>query len=104
MKNLTRRSLLSNSALGAAGLVLGAGLTSNAASAVEHSLSANHLNGSHANCAHNHQTLGHKLSNLIADPSVDDSVKNHAIKTSSCPTCGTGIAPTGLGVAVWSLT
>jgi len=94
MNNLTRRSLLKTTAAGAAALALGATATSAFAAKAGHSA------GNHAACAHNHHALGHKLSTLIASPDVDDAVKNHAIKTASCPTCGTGIAPTGLGLAV----
>ena len=92
MQTITRRKLLATTALGAAALSLGgvsamAGLSDGPAH-------------DHTACAHNHHALGHKLSTLIADPAVDDAVKNHAIKTAACPTCGTGIAPTGLGLAV----
>ena len=90
MKNISRRQLLATTAVGAAAIATG--MTSVATfAATGHDA---------ATCAHNHHALGHKLSTLIADPAVDDNVKNHAIKTASCPTCGTGIAPTGLGLAV----
>ncbi len=97
MQNMTRRQLLTTTALGAAALGIGAlavGATgANSASAmVEYGHDM-------ASCAHNHHALGHRLSTLIADPAVDDTVKNHAIKTAACPDCGTGIAPTGLGLA-----
>ena len=90
MQKMTRRQLLTTTAFGAAALAVGAGSVSAMASATHDT----------ATCAHNHHALGHKLSTLIADPAVDDVVKNHAIKTAVCPTCGTGIAPTGLGLAV----
>ena len=90
MQKLTRRQLLTTTALGAAAFVVGAQSLS-ALAETSHDFNT---------CGHNHHALGHKLSTLIADPNVDDSVKNHAIKTSACPTCGTGIAPTGLGLAV----
>ncbi len=94
MTNITRRKLLTTTVFGAAALAIGAQSVS-AMSEMGHDV---------ATCAHNHHALGHKLSTLIADPAVDDGVKNHAIKTSTCPTCGTGIAPTGLGLAVHSWT
>jgi len=98
MKNITRRKLLTTSALGAAAVAIGAQSVS-AMTSMTGIIERGH---DVATCAHNHHALGHKLSTLIADPAVDDSVKNHAIKTSVCPTCGTGIAPTGLGLAVHS--
>ncbi len=103
MNNLTRRSLLKTTAAGAAAIALGATATSAFAKSSERTagaMSLEHSAGNHAACAHNHHALGHKLSTLIASPEVNDTVKNHAIKTASCPTCGTGIAPTGLGLAV----
>lgn len=93
MKNLTRRALLTTTAAGAAAIAVGAGTSFAFASTNSNAM------GDHANCPHNHHALGHKLSTLISDPSVDDAVKNYAIKTASCPSCGTGIAPTGLGLA-----
>ncbi len=90
MQTMTRRHLLTTTALGAAAIAIGTG-----------SATAMIATGSDmATCAHNHHALGHKLSTLIADPAIADNAKNHAIKTASCPTCGTGIAPTGLGLAV----
>ena len=94
MQTMTRRQLLTTSALGAAALTIGAVGTQKATAMI--ATGARH---DPSICGHNHHAQGHKLSTLIADPAVDDSVKNHAIKTSSCPTCGTGIAPTGLGLA-----
>lgn len=93
MKNLTRRTLLTTTVAGAAAIAVGAGSGFAFATTNGDALS------DHANCPHNHHALGHKLSTLISDPDVDDVVKNHAIKTASCPSCGTGIAPTGLGLA-----
>ena len=90
MQTMTRRKLLPTTALGAAAVAIGV-------SRATAMIGAGHDTST---CAHNHHALGHKLSTLIADPAVADNVKNHAIKTSSCPTCGTGIAPTGLGLAV----
>ena len=90
MQTITRRKLLTTTALGAAALTLGTG---NAIAMMTSGTKA-------TACARNHHALGHKLSTLIADPAVSESAKNHAIKTASCPTCGTGIAPTGLGLAV----
>jgi len=90
MQTMTRRQLLTTTALGAAAITIGAG-SATAMIATGHDT---------ATCAHNHHALGHKLSTLIADPAIAETAKNHAIKTASCPTCGTGIAPTGLGLAV----
>ncbi len=94
MQTMTRRQLLTTTArgaaLGAAAITIGAG-SATAMIATGHDS---------ATCAHNHHALGHKLSTLIADPAIAEDVKNYAIKTASCPTCGTGIAPTGLGLAV----
>ena len=101
MSNLTRRSLLTTTAAGAAAIGLGVKAASAFAPNFERA-SVEHAAHDHATCAHNHHALGHKLSTLIADPKVDDSVKNYAIKTASCPSCGTGIAPTGLGLAAWT--
>ncbi len=90
MQTITRRKLLATTAVGGAVLAFGAG---SAAAMISKGHDAQA-------CARNHHALGHKLSTLIADPAVAENVKNHAIKTASCPTCGTGIAPTGLGLAV----
>lgn len=94
--NMTRRQLLTSSALGAAALAVGA---KSAVGAVNRSSVSHSMMHDVAGCSHNHHALGHQLSTLIADPDVDEVVKNHAIKTSVCPDCGTGIAPTGLGLA-----
>lgn len=94
--NMTRRQLLTSSALGAAALVVGA---TGANAAVSTSSLSHSMMHDVSACSHNHHALGHQLSTLIADPNVDETVKNHAIKTSACPDCGTGIAPTGLGLA-----
>ena len=98
MTNLTRRALLTTTAAGAAAIGLGAS-TGFAFATTNSDAMGGDVMGNQANCPHNHHALGHKLSTLISDPTVDDTVKNHAIKTASCPSCGTGIAPTGLGLA-----
>ncbi len=90
MQVMTRRQLLTTTALGAAALTIGTGTATAKITAGPAS----------ADCARNHYGLGHELSSLIADPAIAETVKNHAIKTAACPTCGTGIAPTGLGLAV----
>jgi len=99
MSKISRRQLLTTTAAGVAALALGTGFGS-LAQAGSSASSSDAIHRHTAACAHNHHALGHELSTLIADPKVDDAVKNHFIKTASCPTCGTGIAPTGLGLAV----
>lgn len=90
MTKMTRRQLLTTTTLGAAALAMTATGSMSAKAETIHDMQS---------CGHNHHALGHKLSTLIADPAVDDVTKNHAIKTAACPSCGTGIAPTGLGLA-----
>ena len=86
MQTLTRRTLLASTAAGTMALALsGTAVMASASIATDP-----------ANCAHDHERMGYRLGAHIVDPAVSEASKNHAIKTAHCPSCGTGIAPSGL--------
>ena len=87
--NFTRRDVLATSTAGIA--VLGFGLS--AAQASDLSFSSTHA------CAERHANLGRDLYGLVSDRHVSEADKNLALKTSACPDCGIGIAPSGFALA-----
>ena len=90
----TRRDVLATSTAGAVVLGLGMG-TAHAAGFSGVSASP---------CAAQHAQMGEELYGLVANPEIATETKNIALRTTSCPDCGTGIAPSGFALAqgVWA--